>query len=158
MSIPCRRCRTLNAWNGGGTLVCALCGCRNEITPAQQRRAERERRLEERRQALLPVNLWASVAVIGLTLLLVLGLFGRHWTGTPFGEVSFWAFPVWSTLLFTTAIFLARHDREDLFPLLRKSMAVTLVALMLPMAWEALPRELRAGRWAHVPEIRLSHR
>lgn len=158
MDIPCKRCRTLNAWTGAPAVTCALCGARTEITPAQRRRAEREGELAERRQALRPFNIGASALVIGLTLVLVLGLFGRYWAGTPFAEVSFWAFPVWSTALCITAILLARHDRDDMFPLLRRSTAVILVALMLPLAWEALPKDVRSGQWAQLPELRMTQR
>lgn len=152
MRIDCTRCGTPNRLGAGRVLSCEFCCARIEVTRTMLRRARAEAEAEEIRGRRMPLNIAAAVGLFAVTLFLLIAMNGRHWAGSLLSEVSFWLFPLWTTALIIGAISLARFDRRNEFALLKRAAAVMLVALTLPLVYEAVPKDVRTGNWQALAE------
>ena len=146
MTVRCSRCGAPNRCSGREELCCVFCTRRFVPSAGQLRRAQEEAQVEHLHQARAPINVWASAAVFLTTVVLLLGMYTPLGRGN-FGEVSFWVFPLWLTALIAGALMLYRFDRYETLLTLRKSVSVILAVLVMPVLYQALPRDIRTGNW-----------
>lgn len=145
MRIRCPQCGTAIPLERTRVLCCGYCCARVEVSRAMLRRAERDLEAEQAREARMPLNVAGAIGLFAVTLIFLFGMYGRPWAGSLFSEASFWLFPAWTTALIAGAIALIRFDRRGEFELLRKSTGLVLVALLLPLVYQSVPRDIRTG-------------
>src|SRR4051794_10941711 len=94
-------------------LSCAFCHDSFQPTKLDQlryRRLHESARLHER---LAPLNLWGSIGVAAITMLLLIGMIHHGAPGDLFTTVEAWLFPVWITVLTLGIWMISRLHRAD---------------------------------------------
>ena len=126
--------------------------CTREFVPTrgQVRRAWAEVRAERLREARQPLNLAGSIAIFAVTVLLLLAMYRGTGPLSGLAGISFWLFPAWVFFLIATSALICKLDTTCSLALIRKSAAVTLALLVLPLAYDLLTPDRAAPPEARV--------
>ena len=139
MYVRCPHCSAYTQIRAALTASrCTACTAEFVPTRGQVQRALEEERAEGLRAARQPLNLAGSIAIFTVTALLLLAMYRGSGPLSALAGISFWAFPAWVFFLIATAALLCKLDTTCSLALIRKTAAVTLAVLVLPLAYDLL--------------------